>query len=140
MTDDYKISPPEKVGTIPPRIEIPVDKSTKEIGWTCQVFSGGEVYRLDEGEQPTGDTLDAFTVKDRTIPRDTPLKAGQRLLCPTLFGYGIGVVDKDGHVTSANGSTLFMVRPADEDDDRACWVCDGSGNLKTISKLTLDRD
>jgi hypothetical protein len=136
MTDDYKVSPPDHVGTIPPRIEIPVDKSTKKIGWSCREYSGGAVYRLDGAEQPTGDTLDAFKVPERLLPRDTPLEPGQRLLCPTLFGYGIGVVDKDGHVTSPSGQTLYMVRPAD--DDRACWVCDGSGNLGAVRKLTLN--
>ena len=75
------------------------------------------------------------------------LQEGMRLLCPTLFGLGIGVISLDElgkpRCRSESGETGYILDFARDrigDDGQPVeprWICLGSINLTALRKLTL---
>ena len=162
----YQVSEPVQVGPIPERSELTVEvPEGKPLGFYVYE-SPAWVYRIPpktDFEAPDFDGqafLEAATNDDNRIPATEPLKPGDRILCPTLVGWGIGTISPtsrstgrrwvrsptlvgwgigtiqtDGSAMSPSGQTAFFLDNKDEN----FWWTPGSGNMKAIQKLKLHR-
>lgn len=133
--------------------EIPVKTTTttitadaeRKISFSAHEVMGSNVYAIPEGH-----AIDESLVKDENlVTTEDGLKAGMKLLCPTLFGWGIGVVSIDSFkqpvCDSESGDTAYFINFAkdriNDDGTPACprWVCIGSGNMAAIKKLMITK-
>lgn len=132
--------------------EIPVKTTTtvitadpeRKINFSVYEVMGSEVYLIPEGHEYN----ESLVNDDNIVTTEDGLKAGMKLLCPTLFGWGIGIVSIDSYgqpkCMSESGHNAYFIqfakdRPPNDDGTPACprWVCTGSGNMKGLEKLML---
>lgn len=133
--------------------EIPVTATTtiitadaeRKINFSVYEVMGSEIYLIPEGHG-----YDESLVKDENlVTTEDGLKAGMKLLCPTLFGWGIGIVSIDSFkqpvCKSESGNTAYFIQFAKDrfnDDGTPAsprWVCMGSGNMAGIKKLMITK-
>ena len=100
--------------------------------WQCWENDGAPIhaYPSNAPEQPWDV---AYIQGLPTLPLDS-LKAGVRLVVPTMHGYAYMKAEqtKDGFVAS-NGTNVAFLKYSDRQE---CWVTYGAGNLRAIQKLT----
>lgn len=153
MSDNHLIlHPPEYVGRIPERTDIPITPNPKA-GWFCHEERGTDVYEFPDGHltmfQDLAD-LEQYLTDDRLLTTRDALKPGMKLLIQDLIGWNIGQVVLDGNekprVCSLNGGTLFMLdfvndRLPAEDGTPALprWICYGSANLAGIKRTVAGK-
>lgn len=126
---------------IPVRTELTVldgDPEARKFGFSIYEYLGSEVYVVPEGQEIT----EALLSDENIVTSEDGLKEGMRLLCPTLFGYGLGIVSFDDkgcpRCLSESGDTSYFLvftndRPPNEDGTPASprWVGCGSANMRS---------
>lgn len=125
----YILEEPTHVGTISPRVELLANPTeSRAVGFACTIYQGSEVYLIKE-DQP---------VQEPILEKDG-LKDGDSVLCPSLMGYFKATVSisEDGTVSASNGNQAGFLEF--DKDDRHCWICSSTFNLKGILKLNLSQ-
>ncbi len=92
------------------------------LGFHARVLDGGEVWPYRGGK----------VVKR---PIKGPLKLGQRVCVPSLFGYADAKVTDcgDGRATATSGQTSFPLSFAA--DDRGCWTCSTALDMRALASI-----
>ena len=126
----YKVEEPEFVGKMPVRTELTVlgadDPGQPTLGWTCQEYSGSEVFLVDADNK----------VIRTPLTNESDLKPGIKVCVTTLFGDYLMTIESDGHRLSAitdSKGTLALLEF--DKDDRHCWTSPGAINLGAIKRL-----
>lgn len=126
----YMASEPEFVGAMPIRSEIeilPADEcKTFKLGWTCNMYSGSEVFKFCVN----GNVIDV------PLTKHSDLKPGTLIYAPTLVGSVKAVVerDKDGKLIAVSESGKTLILLTFNGDDRHCWTTDCAINVACLTK------
>jgi len=124
----------------PARISVKTELTVLEatpgapISFTVMQYEGSAIYKPPEDTvlSSEDDLTDEYRVTDRT-----GLVEGDEILVPTLFGWSWATVEKfhpkRGYYAT-NGTSGF---PLEWCNQRHCWVCAGSINLRGVKRLQL---
>jgi hypothetical protein len=130
------------VEAIEPGIEtFQLDPPKEAITWTCREYSGTEIFAAPEG-MPYEDVVahkDGFALKPVTTREG--IHDGSIIIVQDLFGFGIYIVETTqvGLVGISKSKAMMAVLKFDT-DDRHCWTCCGTANLKAIQKLDIYKE
>lgn len=119
----------------------------KTLDWKCYEQVGSPIYPAPLALQTiksTDELLEACKGTELT-QRDALIdKEGRLVVVPTMFGYGLAELQRDGehgpfHAVSQESGTVFILKFAmDGALGKECWMCVGSGNLKAIQKIEME--
>lgn len=129
----YEVGEPVVTGAITPRVELEVlpasPNAGQQVGFSVSMYSGSEVYLLVDGKM----------VETPITARDG-LKVGDTVACPSLMGYFRATIKagKDGalYAESPNEHVGFLEF---DTDDRHCWTCASTANMRSIKRLEIYR-
>ena len=117
-----------------------------DIKFSVHEVLGADIHPIPEGEEPPN----KFLTDTNILTKGGDLKVGMRVLVPTLFGWGVGVIsrDKDGNPSchSPDGQVVYVLTFAFAKDRpplaegaplQPRWICTGSGNLRGLNNLEI---
>lgn len=126
-------------------------KDKKMISWCCWEYLGAGIMRIPDDLQEQAASEDIGLLREMllSMAKDFPnhkvtdrggIVVGDYLLCPNITGrWSLAKVSKvEGEKAEAvSGDTIYALDFGK--DDRNCWVCIGSANLRAVRKLELFR-
>jgi hypothetical protein len=135
----FLVGEPQPLGEFPAREDQPVVPDPNVEGWTCQCYSGAEVY--PRPKLPFPDSKDEAGWKNylsylEAITNEHELEVGMEVVFQSLFGgLVLATVVKDEHGTfyAENDSSIYTL--TFNTDDRHCWVSPGGINKRAIQRV-----
>jgi hypothetical protein len=133
------LSNPEPLGEFKTREEKLVEQDPEVEGWTCQCYSGVEVY--PRPKLPIPGPEDEAGWKNylsylEAITHEDELEVGMEVIFQSLFGgMVLATVRQDEHGTfyAENDSSVYNL--VFGQDDRHCWVSPGGINKRSIQRV-----
>jgi hypothetical protein len=93
------------------------------VGFYARVVDGGEVWRMRKDGKPT------------RRPIKGPLKRGEKVYCPSLFGCEVATVTECG-ANEARAESEGLIYPLQfASDDRKCWSCSMSLSKRALTSV-----
>jgi len=133
---------------VPVRTELTVlpadEPGQKKIGWTVKEYMGFPIKTAPQGltheeAMNTGNWPEGF--EPEIITEKDGIKEGDLILAPNLSGWTVARVEttSEGKFAGLSQDKGWIYFLEFGQDDRKCWVCGGSGNLKAIQRLELTK-